>query len=83
MGSQKQKKLEGKGEEREIGNHNFLPLTSQTATVESRNVTPPTNPKEAPRRKKKVPEAQNYLIQIHILLAPGLLLNILAWEREY
>lgn len=72
MGSQKLK-LSG---EIEIGNHNFLPLTSQITTVESRDIIPPPNSSEA--QKKAAPEVQNYLILIHILLAPGVLLTKLA-----
>jgi hypothetical protein len=52
-----------RGKERKIGNHNFLLLTSQIATAESRNVTLPPNPREALKKKKKnraAPEAQSY-----------------------
>lgn len=55
--------------------HNFLLLTHLITCIEFRNYLPPPNPREVKMFKRAAPEAQSYLILIHILLAFGLLVS--------
>lgn len=55
--------------------HNFLLLTRLITCIEFRNYLPPPNPREVKMFKRTAPEAQSYLILIHILLAFGLLVS--------
>lgn len=55
--------------------HNFLLLTHLITCIEFRNYLPPPNPREVKMFKMAAPEAQSYLILIHILLAFGLLVS--------
>lgn len=58
--------------------HNFLLLTSLITCVEFRNYLPSPNPREVKTFERAAPEAQSYLILIHILLAFGLLVRIVT-----
>lgn len=54
---------------------NFLLVTSLITCIELRNYLPPPNPREVKTFERAAPEAQSYLILIHILLAFGLLVR--------